>query len=110
MKIVFDAIEEQNLENFKGGSGVFKPRMHVGNYNKIMRAVLTPGSAIGFHTHDTNSEIIYVISGCGDVEYDDTVEKINPGECHYCPIGHSHSLKNNGEEDLVFFAVIPEHE
>ena len=37
MKISFDSLEEQNIQNFKGGEGVFKPRMHVGNYNKIMR-------------------------------------------------------------------------
>ena len=41
MKISFDSLEEQNIQNFKGGEGVFKPRMHVGNYNKIMRA-MTP--------------------------------------------------------------------
>ena len=40
MKISFDSLEEQNIQNFKGGEGVFKPRMHVGNYNKIMRARL----------------------------------------------------------------------
>ena len=33
MKISFDSLEEQNIQNFKGGEGVFKPRMHVGNYN-----------------------------------------------------------------------------
>ena len=46
MKISFDSLEEQNIQNFKGGEGVFKPRMHVGNYNKIMRATLPAGSSI----------------------------------------------------------------
>ena len=63
MKISFDSLEEQNIQNFKGGEGVFKPRMHVGNYNKIMRATLPAGSSIGLHTHDINSEIIFIISG-----------------------------------------------
>ena len=27
--------------------------------------------------------------------------------CHYCPKGHSHGLFNDGDEDLVFFAVVP---
>lgn len=109
MKIVFDSLEEQNIEGFKGGEGIFKPRMHVGNYNKIMRAALTPGSSIGLHTHDTNSEIIFIISGVGTVEFDDMLETLRPGDCHYCPPGHSHSLKNSGDEDLVFYAVVPEH-
>ena len=83
MKISFDSLEEQNIQNFKGGEGVFKPRMHVGNYNKIMRATLPAGSSIGLHTHDTNSEIIFIISGVGTMEYDDTMEILNPGDCHY---------------------------
>ena len=29
------------------------------------------------------------------------------GDCHYCPKGHTHSLINNSDEDLVFFAVVP---
>ena len=109
MKISFDSLEEQNIQNFKGGEGVFKPRMHVGNYNKIMRATLPAGSSIGLHTHDTNSEIIFIISGVGTMEYDDTMEILNPGDCHYCPQGATHSLSNNGDEDLVFYAVVPEH-
>ena len=72
MKIVFDSLEEQRMEGFKGGKGIFKPRMHVGNYNKIMKASLEPGGSIGMHVHESNSEIIFVISGKGTVEYDDT--------------------------------------
>ena len=77
--------------------------------NKIMKGRLVPGSSIGTHMHETNSEIIYVLSGVGTMEYEDTKEKLYPGDCHYCPPGHSHSLKNNGDEDLVFYAVVPEH-
>ncbi len=35
-------------------------------------------------------------------------ETVTAGGCHYCPKGHSHSLVNNGTEDVVFFAVVPE--
>ncbi|MCQ5137550.1 cupin domain-containing protein, partial [Coprococcus eutactus] len=45
----------------------------------------------------------------GTMEYDDTMEILNPGGCHYCPPGHRQSLKNNGDDDLVFYAVVPEH-
>lgn len=53
--------------------------------NKIMKGRLVPGSSIGTHTHETNSEIIYVLSGVGTMEYEDTKEKLYPGDCHYCP-------------------------
>ena len=43
-------------------------------------------------------------------DYDDTTEYLKPGECHYCPLGHSHSLINNSDtEELCFLAVVPEH-
>ena len=31
---------------------------------------------------------------------------LKPGDCHYCPKGHSHSLENDGAEDLVFYTVV----
>lgn len=34
---------------------------------------------------------------------------IGPSDCHYGPEGHSHSLVNDGEEDLVFFPAVPQH-
>ena len=52
----------------------------------------------------------YVLSGVGTMEYEDTKEKLYPGDCHYCPQGGTHSLSNEGTEDLIFFAVVPEHE
>ena len=30
------------------------------------------------------------------------------GYCHYCKKGSSHTLVNDGEEELVFFAVVPQ--
>ena len=83
-------------------------RMRVDELGKIMYGRLEPGSSIGFHSHETNSEIIYIISGKADFLYDSGKEEASAGECHYCPKGHSHSMINNGSEDLVFFAVVPE--
>ena len=109
MKISFDSLEEQNIQNFKGGEGVFKPRMHVGNYNKIMRANTSSRKFYRDFTHMTPTARSYLSSQeLEPWEYDDTMEILNPGDCH-CPPGHSHSLKNNGDEDLVFYAVVPEH-
>ena len=70
---------------------------------------LEPGSSIGMHTHETNSEMIFILSGTATILYDDITEEILPGQCHYCPMGHAHSMRNEGSEDLIFYAVIPEH-
>ena len=107
MLIDFSAMEEQVIPGFLGGEGTFRTRMRVDELGKILKGVLDPGSSIGYHTHETSSEIIYILSGAGKVKYDDGEEAVSAGQCHYCPKGHSHALINNSGEPLEFFAVVP---
>ena len=74
-----------------------------------MKGVLAPGCSIGLHSHQNSSEIVYILSGTGKALFDEACETLSPGDCHYCPRGHSHSLINDGAEELRFFAVVPEH-
>lgn len=108
MKLDFNEIEEVALSEFKGGKKRMLARMYTDELTKIMRGTLEPGASIGMHTHETNSEMIYILSGNGKVLYDNGEESLSAGDCHYCPKGHAHSLMNDGEENLVFFAVVPE--
>lgn len=107
MIINFDKTEEKVLPHFNGGEKEFNTRMYLDELNKIQRGRLAPGASIGMHTHDTSSEIIYILEGEGTVLYDGGEEAVSPGICHYCPKGHSHSFINTGDKDLVFFAVVP---
>lgn len=109
MLLTFDKIEETVIPQFKGGEKETVARMYVDNNNRIMRVKLIPGASIGLHTHETSSEIVYILSGAGKMLYDDTCEPLSAGSCHYCPKGHTHSLINDSEDDLIFFAVVPEH-
>ena len=108
MIIDFSIMEEKKLTEFKGGKGDTIARMHTDEMGKIMYGKLEPGASIGFHKHETDSEIIYILSGKANFLYDGETEEITAGGCHYCPKGHSHSMINNGDENLIFFAVVPE--
>lgn len=108
MLIDFPGMEDAILPNFKGGEKALAAKMFFDGTNRIMCARLTPGTSIGLHTHDTSSEIIYILSGVGSVLCDGAEETVRPGQCHYCPKGGAHTLKNNGDGDLVFFAVVPQ--
>lgn len=108
MIIDFKAMEETPLHHFKGGEGDTMARLFTNDLGKIMLGRLEPGCTIGFHKHETSSEIIYILSGTADFLYDDGTEEVSAGGCHYCPKGHSHSMRNHSGEDLVFFAVVPE--
>ena len=52
--------------------------------------------------------MIYILQGEGKALYEDREEELYAGVCHYCPKGHSHSVINNSDEDLIFFAVVPQ--
>lgn len=145
MIIDFDGMEEKPVDGFKGGVGITNLRKFENELGKIIMGRLEPGATIGLHTHETNSEVIYIISGTADFLYDpedpavsgnsdqnpdaasngssanatsssncdllydkNRYETVKAGGCHYCPKGHSHSMINNGNEDIVFFAVVPE--
>lgn len=106
MKINYPEMNEQEIPAFKGGEKCFNVKMFTDEHNKIMKGRLIPGATIGYHTHETDCEIIYIISGHGTMVNDDGSEPVNPGEVHYCPKGRAHSLQNTGNEDLIFFGVV----
>ena len=111
MLIHFDTMETAVIPHMRGGEKEVSAKMYTGPLGKIMRGALIPGATIGLHTHDTSSEIIYILSGTGKVLCDGEYEPLSAGSCHYCPKGHTHSLINDspeGGEDLCFFAVVAE--
>lgn len=95
--------------NFKGGKGELDTRNFVDDKVKIMYSTLKPGAESGLHTHENNCEVAYIISGEATFHYDDTIEKVKAGQTHYCPMGHSHYMINETNEDLVYLAIVAEH-
>ena len=108
MLIDFAAMEEQVIPHMRGGEKEAAMRIYTDAMGKIMKGRLIPGASIGLHTHETNSEIIYVLEGTVKVLCDGAYEPLAAGSCHYCPKGHAHSLINDSAADLIFFAVVPE--
>lgn len=107
MKIDFNTIEENLIPNFKGGEKEFAVRMFSDSLNTVLKGRLTPGASIGMHTHEESSEIMFITSGSGYVDYEGTIIPLTAGDTHYCPKGHRHSLVNDSDVDLEFSAVVP---
>lgn len=108
MILDFETMNVTEIPHFYGGEKSILARLSNDGLNKIMVGRVVPGASIGVHTHETSSEIVYVISGSGKAVYDGGTDVLTPGVCHYCPKGHSHGIYNDGTEDLVVFAVVPE--
>ena len=73
----------------------------------VVRLTLPRGASIGLHTHPGNCEIVYVLSGSGQCIDDGAEYPIIAGVCHYCPEGHTHSIRNTGGEPLELLGVLP---
>ena len=106
MKLDFLTMDENWMANFKGGEKGLLVKMFADGQNKIIRARLIAGATVGDHAHETGSEIIFALSGEATATTDGVEERLRAGDCHYCPKGHRHFLKNDGPEDFVFFAVV----
>ncbi len=108
MIIDFEKIEEEVLPRFKDGEKEVHTRRYKDDLNIIMQSCLHPGASIGYHCHETSSEIIFITGGRGYVVYDGERIPVQAGMCHYCPKNHSHSMVNDSDEDLFFTAIVPQ--
>ena len=65
MLIDFASLPETTIPRMYGGEGEVHANMYASSTMKIMKGKLPPGATIGLHTHQTSSEIIYILSGTG---------------------------------------------
>lgn len=108
-----DTLFTEVRENMRGGSGSVSIT-HLWKQEEMsspfcrMAAVITlpPGSSIGFHTHENEEEIFYVISGTAALDDNGTLKTLNTGDTSLTGNGAGHSLANAGSCDLVVMAVI----
>ncbi|MGD9057249.1 MAG: cupin domain-containing protein [Desulfobacterales bacterium] len=67
-------------------------------------ATLEPGKKIEAHV-DPMEEIYFVLQGSGEMGVDEETRQVGPGDATWIPTGSSHSLLNNGDENLVILVV-----
>lgn len=66
MNFNYNEQEYEEFPNFKGGEKSLYAKMFHDEKNRIIYGKLIPGASIGVHTHETNSEIIYITKGTGE--------------------------------------------
>jgi len=57
------------------------------------------------HVHNGEEEIIYILSGAGEIYFEGEPEKVRPGTCVYIPPGLRHSINNTGKEIIKLVYV-----
>ena len=69
--------------------------------------ILPPGTSIGFHKHENNEEVYFIISGEGIyIDTEGTRHAVKTGDAAFCYKGESHALENNSDQPLHFAAAI----
>jgi mannose-6-phosphate isomerase-like protein (cupin superfamily) len=76
------------------------------NARLMAELTLAPGSGIGPHRHDKETEYYIITEGSGIVIEDDGKKSITRGDVVITGNGQSHSIENTGNEPLKFIAVI----
>lgn len=109
-----DEVKTDYRENVRGGNGTVIQRNILndaaemnGKGRTYAHMILEPGCSIGFHVHQGDSECYYVIKGEG--EYNENNERtvtLHAGDATITPDGCGHAIKNIGNENLEFIALI----
>lgn len=70
------------------------------------KITLKPGCSIGYHVHEKDSELFYLMKG--EVLYNDngTEYSVTAGDVMICPAGCGHAVANNGSEEAELCAVV----
>ena len=105
-------LKTEKVENMCGGEGhviikhILGEKELNGKCGLYAQVTIEPGCSLGFHEHHNESETYYILSGQGDYDDNGTVRPVKAGDVTFTPDNHGHGLKNTGDTDLVFMALI----
>ena len=100
-------------ENMRGGDGTIFLTGLIGGPEELngkgrLFSVIRvePGCSIGFHKHEGESELFYIMKG--EAQYNDNgeIKTVKAGDVTICPDGEGHGISNKGEETVELVAVI----
>ncbi len=105
-------MEKEVREHMRGGAGsveivhIFRQKELRGKVRLLAKLRLEPGSSIGYHVHDGEEEVFYIISGSGTVTEGESTSPVAAGDAVLTGGGGGHSIENTGAETLEILATI----
>ena len=107
-----EKMEREVRDSMRGGSGeveivhIFKAEELGGKARLLARLRLGKGSSIGYHEHNDEEEVFYILRGQGVVSENGEEKTVAAGDAALTKGGNSHSIRNDSEEPLEVLAVI----
>ena len=106
----------ETRENMRGGSGnvlithLWDAENDLKAPNRMVaRITLNEGCSIGFHRHENEEEIFYILSGRAEADDNGTKVFLNAGDTILTGNGAGHAIANAGKEPLEILAVITKY-
>lgn len=76
------------------------------NMRLFAKVVLQPGCSIGWHVHEHEDEIYYILSGAAETNDNGVKRLLHAGDSTLTRNGEGHSIAAVGNEKLEFIAAI----
>jgi len=100
-------------EEMRGGDGKVKIE-HLwdetnelkGKTRLMAKITLEPGCGIGFHNHDNEEEVFYIIKGTAEADDNGEAVVLSAGDTILTGNGAGHSIRCHGDETVEMTAVI----
>lgn len=109
-------LDEQEVDvkvGAQGGPGQISARKlancdaDLWNKGKLLNVItLEPGSGVGYHVHEGDGEVYYIIEGSAEYNDNGKVVAVNEGDVTFTFPGEGHAITNTGDVDLKFLALI----
>lgn len=97
----------------RGGEGevfierLWEPGVEMKSGNRLFaRMRLDPGASVGFHRHEGEEEVFYILRGEVEADDDGEIVRLKAGDTILTGGGAGHSVKSVGDEPLEMIAVI----
>lgn len=100
-------------EHMRDGNGTVElkslisgPEELCGKGRLFSKITLKPGCSIGFHMHDDESELFYILKGNAQYNDNGNIKPVSAGDVTICPPGTGHGIANESDEVVELVAVI----
>ncbi len=97
----FNGIGEITVRNLLNGPDEMGGKGRVFGHTTVY-----PGSAIGYHVHQGDSETYYILSGTGKYNDNGVITTVEAGDVTYTGPGEGHGIEAVGDEPVEMIALI----
>ncbi|MEN6320336.1 MAG: cupin domain-containing protein [Syntrophaceae bacterium] len=105
-------MREEHIHGLKEGKGVVK-LFHLleieelsGKGRLLAKEIIEPGNSVGYHKHEGDFELYYVLEGEGIVNDNGFETTVKKGDVVRTGNGEFHSIKNVSDINLELLAII----